>query len=125
MHVGEKFTLSYGWTWLREVMVTRGTSPANILVVYGNLTADPQLEHMSNGTPVVNFHVAEEHSRGTNYFKCVLVGERAEAFVQQYKKGDHLCVTGRMMSNTRPGAEGDVVWWQVWVTSAGYSGIFG
>lgn len=98
--------------------------PANVLVVYGNLTAQPVLETMPNGTPVVNFHVSEEHSQGVNFFKCVLVGERATAFVDRYQVGDHLCVTGRLMSRTRQTPDGESMWWEVWVTSAGYSGLY-
>jgi single-stranded DNA-binding protein len=103
--------------------VARST-PVNQVVIYGNVTADPTVTVMPGGAPVVNFHVSEEHSQGVNFFKCVLVGDRAKRFADRYKAGDHVCVTGRLVSHTVPTGSGESVWWEVWVTSAGDSGLF-
>lgn len=101
----------------------------NQVVLFGNLTADPVLGEIRPGQAVVNFHIAEETPRGMNFHKCVVLGAKAERFAGMYVTGDHLCVTGRLMSSTRPckccnSPDHTVVSWDVWVHSVGLSGMF-
>lgn len=101
----------------------------NHIVVIGNLVADPQLEAFPSGQPVLNFHLAEQTPKETNFHKVILVGVKAEKFAQTYKKGDSICVTGRLMSTTRPcrccqDPKHQLVTWEVWAFSAGASGVF-
>lgn len=69
----------------------------------GRLTRDPELSYTANSTAVTNFGVAIESRRfkkGDNwesktvFLDCVLWGERAEKFVEKYKKGQLISVQG-------------------------------
>lgn len=75
----------------------------NKIMVQGRLTADPELRHTGNGTPVASFTVACEQdfkandgTRKTDFLDCV-AWNKAGTFVSDYfHKGDMIIVSGRL-----------------------------
>ncbi len=84
--------------------------------VFGNLTEDPKVETLGS-SPVVNFHVAVEGPKGSFFWKCVLVGKKAQAFADEYEKGDLLMVEGKPVGHF----EGKTPHVEIWVDRVGLS----
>ena len=75
----------------------------NKIMIQGRLTAEPELRHTANGTPVASFTVACEQdfkandgTRKTDFLDCV-AWNKAGTFVSDYfHKGDMIIVSGRL-----------------------------
>ena len=75
----------------------------NKIMIQGRLTAEPELRHTGNGTPVASFTVACEQdfkandgTRKTDFLDCV-AWNKAGTFVSDYfHKGDMIIVSGRL-----------------------------
>lgn len=75
----------------------------NHIEIHGHLGRDPELtEHEGQNGPYkkVNFSVAVSRSfgDGTDWFYCVMYGNRAEVVEKFFKKGSQIIVQGRMES---------------------------
>lgn len=79
-------------------------SDINVVVLVGNLTADPDLRHTQNGTPVANLRIGvssrqktgEEWSDRSNFFAITCWGREAEAADRFLRKGARIAVHGRL-----------------------------
>ena len=85
-----------------------GTPTLNIVVLAGNLTADPDLKMLDNGTAICSFDVASsrEYQAGdgsmkkdTLFVKVVSFGRQAEACAEYLIKGQGVIVDGRLHLN--------------------------
>jgi single-strand DNA-binding protein len=75
----------------------------------GNLGSDPELKYSANGQPFLRFNVASNgrtrtESGGfeekTEWVRCTVFGQRAEALSPHLTKGQRVFVSGRL--ETRP-----------------------
>ena len=74
----------------------------NKTVLMGRLTKDPELRHTQNNTPVAGFSIAVERSyskdkdKVTDFFDIVCWQGRAEFVARNFRKGQLICVEGRL-----------------------------
>lgn len=77
----------------------------NTVVIAGRTTKDPEIKVTPSGTAVLSFSLAVndikktpegEWEEITNFFDCVLFGERAERIAPYITKGSKLTVNGRL-----------------------------
>ena len=80
----------------------------NTVVIAGRTTKDPEIKVTPSGTAVLSLSLAvndtKKNAQGeweeiTNFFDCVLFGERAERIAQYITKGSKLTVNGRLHQN--------------------------
>lgn len=88
------------------------------ITVIGNLTADPELRHTRNGSPVANFTVASTprtFDRQTNdwkdgetlFLRCTAWQDMAEHVAQSLSRGSRVIAQGNLASRTFDTKEGD------------------
>ena len=79
----------------------------NKAIVYGNLTRDPELRTLPNGTNVCSFAVATnriyndrdgQRQESTEFHNVVVFGRQAETCAQYLKKGNGAFVEGRLQT---------------------------
>ena len=79
----------------------------NKAIVLGNLGADPDLRHISNGTAVVNFRLATnerwndkngETQERTEWHRVIAWGKLAEICGQYLKKGASVYIEGKLQT---------------------------
>lgn len=92
----------------------------NDLKIQGYLGRDPELSEVNGqkGTfKKVTFSVGVGRDFGdeTDWFRCVLIGKRAEVIDKYFRKGSEIIVSGRMESY-RPKKDPDRIVWNVLVT---------
>lgn len=86
----------------------------NMVIVTGNLTADPELKETSNGTPVCELRIASNASikkegnwtTKTNYFPINTWGAQAENVSKYLTKGSKIGVEGRLEYQSWESKEG-------------------
>lgn len=75
----------------------------------GNLTAQPELKALPNGTHVVQFSIASNRSwkdangqqqEAVEYGNCVLFGKQAETFAKYAVKGQTFLIEGRIQTRS-------------------------
>lgn len=81
----------------------------NRVILMGNLTRDPELQHTPNGTPVCEFSVAvnrtwTDKSTGqkreeVGFFECVAWGRTGEVVAEHLRKGRPVFVDGRLVQD--------------------------
>ncbi len=80
-------------------------SSYNRIILLGNMTRDPQLSYLPNGTPAVDFGIATNRKwTGQDgqqrdeicFVDCRLYGKRAEVVQRYFKKGNPIFVEGRL-----------------------------
>ena len=78
----------------------------NKAFVLGNLTRDPDLRAMTDGTPIASFAIATNmHRRGsdkteTEFHNIIVYGKKAEDCYKYLKKGSLAHVDGRIQTRT-------------------------
>jgi single-strand DNA-binding protein len=81
----------------------------NVVVLKGNLTRDPELKYISNGTAVTNFTVAVNRhfkrqdgskDKETTYVDCEVWDSAAEHLAEYCSKGDPILVQGALKLDT-------------------------
>ena len=81
----------------------------NKAIVIGNLTRDPELRSLPNGTKVCSFSVATNRvwkdkkgarQEAADYHNVVVFGRQAETVAQYMKKGSSILVEGRMQTRS-------------------------
>jgi len=96
-------------------------SDLNNLCITARLTKDSVQRTFTSGTAYLNFEVVNntgfgEHAK-VNYFKCILIGKRAEALVQYLHKGKLVAINGVLEKNDWTNNEGKLVKdWQITVS---------
>lgn len=89
------------------------------ITIPGNLTADPELRFTQGGQAVLNFNLAENHSKkdqsgqwvddGTTFYRVALWGKRAETLADHLSKGQSVLVTGRFRGGEFQSKQGETV----------------
>ena len=81
----------------------------NKAIIIGNLTRDPEVKSLPNGTAVVNFSVATNRvwkdrdgkkQEATEYHNVVVFGPQAESSGRYLKKGQSVLVEGRLQTRS-------------------------
>jgi single-strand DNA-binding protein len=81
----------------------------NQATIIGNLTRDPELKKLPNGTDVANFSIATNESykdkdgnkvESVQYHNCVAFGKPAELIALYMKKGSSLYVQGKLQTSS-------------------------
>lgn len=87
----------------------------NKALLMGNLTRDPELRYIPNGSAVTSFTVAMnrvyklqtgEKKEETSFVRVVVWGRMAETCGEYLKKGSPVFVEGRLQSRSWEGADG-------------------
>lgn len=87
----------------------------NKVILYGNLTKDPELKSLPSGMHVNSFSVATNRSTKdasgvkkdvVEYHNVVAFGKTAEIIHQYVKKGNPIYIEGRMQTRSWDGADG-------------------
>ena len=91
----------------------------NKVILIGNLGADPEMREMPDGTKMAKFSIATsekytnrngEKVSNTEWHNIVLWRGIAEVAEKYLKKGDSVCVEGKLKTISGYGSEDDVVW---------------
>ena len=86
----------------------------NKIVLYGNLTRDPELKSLPSGSAVASFGVATNRTwkdkdgskkEATEFHNCVAFGRTAEVIAQYMKKGKPIYLEGRIQTRSWEGKE--------------------
>ncbi|HET8581583.1 MAG TPA: single-stranded DNA-binding protein [Candidatus Paceibacterota bacterium] len=81
----------------------------NKVMLYGNLTRDPELRTLPSGAPVTNFSIATNRTfkdrdgnrqEQTEFHNIVVFGRQAETVSQYLKKGSAAYVEGRLQTRS-------------------------
>ncbi|MDD5505005.1 MAG: single-stranded DNA-binding protein [Candidatus Omnitrophica bacterium] len=87
----------------------------NKVLFMGNLTRDPELRYLPNGTAVATFSVASnrvyklptgEKKEEATFIRVVVWSKRAEICAEYLAKGSSVFVEGRLQSRTWQGQDG-------------------
>lgn len=82
----------------------------NVVVLQGNLTADPVLRHGQSGTAVVNFSIAVnekyQDKEETSFIDCVAFGKQGEIIEKFFHKGKEILINGRFRQSRWKNDEG-------------------
>lgn len=72
----------------------------NSVVFSGNVGSDAEVRYTSNGKAIGQFNLAVSNGFGehktTMWLKCLILGDRANKLCEYIKKGNRLCVSGRL-----------------------------
>ena len=77
----------------------------NVVILHGNLTADPEVRYTPKGQAICNFTLAinkrwktesGEEKEKVGFFGCYIWGKRGEAFAQHHRKGGKALVRGEL-----------------------------
>lgn len=87
----------------------------NKVILFGNLTRDPELKALPSGNKVVNFSIATNRTwkdasgkkqEAAEYHNVVFYGKSAEVIAQYMRKGSTLMVEGRLTTRSWDGQDG-------------------
>ena len=87
----------------------------NRIMFMGNITRDPELKYLPNGTAVTTFTVASNRSykpkdgekkEEVTFMRIVVWGKRAESCGEYLHKGSSVFVEGRIQNRTWEGEDG-------------------
>jgi single-strand DNA-binding protein len=77
----------------------------NLVVLVGNLTRDPEVKYMQNGTAVAHINIAvnrtytKEGGPDADFFRVTLFGKQAELVERYLSKGRKVGVEGRIQND--------------------------
>jgi single-strand DNA-binding protein len=80
----------------------------NKVIIIGRLTRDPELSYIPSGTAVAKFSIAcnrsytinNEKKEETSFFNCIAWTKLGELVAQYSKKGNKICVDGRLQQRS-------------------------
>ena len=87
----------------------------NKVILYGNLTRDPELKALPSGTNVTNFSVATnrvykdkngQQQETVEFHNVVSFGKQAEVIAKYFKKGRPIYLEGRLQTRSWDGQDG-------------------
>lgn len=85
----------------------------NKIILVGRLTRDPELRSMGNGGNVSNFSIAvnrnfknKEGNYDADFFNCVAYRNSADFISKYFKKGNMICVEGRVQNRSYDAQDG-------------------
>lgn len=86
----------------------------NVINIMGRLTKDPELRYTQSERPVATFTVAcdrdfadKDGNRDTDFMDCVAWNKTGEFISGHFKKGDLICVTGRLQKRNWSDKDGN------------------
>ena len=86
----------------------------NKIILIGNLTRDPELTEISNGSSVCRFSIAvtrdyknSEGTRETDFFNITVWGVRGENCGKYLKKGSKVAITGSLQNRSYEDKDGN------------------
>jgi single-strand DNA-binding protein len=88
----------------------------NLVILNGNLGADPELRHTQGGEAVLNMRLAttetyldknKEQQKITDWHNLVMWGKRAEALSKHLAKGSSIIVRGKLKTSSYEDREGN------------------
>ena len=69
----------------------------NVISIAGTVGKDAELKHLSDGTAIAAFSVADSQGKDkTVWWNCSLFGKRAESLVNYIHKGTKVTVSGQV-----------------------------
>ena len=69
----------------------------NVITIAGTVGKDAELKHLSDGTAIAAFSVADSQGKDkTVWWNCSLFGKRAESLVNYIHKGTKVTVSGQV-----------------------------
>ena len=78
---------------------------ANVVVIIGRFTRDPEVKYSQSGTAVCRFSVAinrgkdkDGNDRGADFPNCIAFGKTAETIGKFFTKGRNIGITGRIQT---------------------------
>lgn len=74
----------------------------NKIILIGNLTRDPELTETAQGKKLCKFTIAVDRAfdkEKTDFFRCTAWEQKAEVIAKYVRKGNKLCVVGRLEIN--------------------------
>ena len=74
----------------------------NKIILIGNLTRDPELTETAQGKKLCRFTIAVGRTfdkEKTDFFSCTAWEQKAEVIAKYVRKGNKLCVIGRLEIN--------------------------
>lgn len=74
----------------------------NKIILIGNLTRDPELTETAQGKKLCKFTIAVDRAfdkEKTDFFSCTAWEQKAEVIAKYVRKGNKLCVVGRLEIN--------------------------
>jgi single-strand DNA-binding protein len=87
----------------------------NKALIIGNLTRDPELKSLPSGMQVTSFSLATNRvwkdkngakQESTDFHNIVVFGRQAETAAQYLKRGQSVCVEGRIQTRSWDGQDG-------------------
>ena len=83
-------------------------SDLNKVIIIGRLTRDPELRNIPSGTAVASFSIASNRSYVVNnekkeevsFLNCIAWSKLGELVAQYSKKGQRICVDGRLQQRS-------------------------
>lgn len=79
-------------------------SSVNVLVLTGNLGADPEIRYFESGNCLAEFSLAvDDYSKGeskTEWYNCKAWGKTAEIIANNCRKGSKVGLTGKLKKET-------------------------
>ena len=81
----------------------------NKVIIVGNLTKDPEIKQLPNGSNVANFSVATNRTwkdsngakqEDVEYHNIVIFGKMADTVAQYMRKGSQLMIEGRLQTQS-------------------------
>lgn len=88
----------------------------NKVILFGNLTRDPELKALPSGMNVVNFSIATNRvyrdrdgkkQEQADFHNIVVFGRQADTVAQYMKKGSPVFVEGRLQTRSWEGKDGE------------------
>jgi len=81
----------------------------NRVVIAGRLAQDLELKKTASGKSVCSFTIAVNRDKNTaDFINCVAWNKTAESLTQYMKKGDMICVDGKLQTRSYDGVNGKV-----------------
>lgn len=83
-----------------------------LLILSGNLTADPQMKYLESGDAITNFSIGSserwtdghgQRQKRTTWFRIGVYGKTAEACNEYLKKGSKVLVVGKLVPDPKTG----------------------
>lgn len=84
------------------------SSDINKVILIARLTRDVEPKYTASGTAVANFSVASNYSYGSgdnkkeqvSFFSCIAWGKLGEIMIEYCKKGQRICIEGRLQQRS-------------------------
>lgn len=74
---------------------------ANLVILLGRMTRDPELRYTSGGKAYTNFTLAVQKTRDeAEFIDCVAWEKTAETIAEYFRKGNRILIQGRLSTSS-------------------------